>query len=181
TAPDSATATSAPGTCVDNAGNSNTGTYGTFKFDATKPTVNVTPNRVADHNGWYNAALDFTTGCSDTTSGVDASGTLNPATYTAPDSATATSAPGTCVDNAGNSNTGTYGTFKFDATKPVVNVTPNRVADHNGWYNAALDFTTGCSDTTSGVDASGTLNPATYTAPDSATATSAPGTCVDNA
>ena len=49
-------------------------------YDDSAPTVTVTPDRVPDHNGWYNHAVIFDTDGTDATSGIAACDP-NPSTY----------------------------------------------------------------------------------------------------
>ncbi|MGH9861650.1 MAG: PxKF domain-containing protein, partial [Candidatus Acidiferrales bacterium] len=68
--------------------------------------------------------------------------------YAGPDSASA-SVNGACTDQAGNS-TGAIVSFKFDATKPAINIaTPSSGAAY--LLNAAVNADYGCTDTASGV------------------------------
>ena len=157
-------------------GSSNTAT---IKIDTAAPGVIVTPDRTADHNGWYNASVVFDTTGSDATSGVlDANCTANQ-TYSTPDG-TGLTVNGSCTDNAGNVGNGTSAAFDFDDTNPSVTVTPARPADHNGWYNAPVVFDTAGTDATSGVsDANCTANQ-TYSTPDG-TGLTVSGSCTDDA
>jgi hypothetical protein len=137
----------------------------------------VTPDRSADHNGWYNHSIDFTTSGSDGTgSGIDSCDALQ--NYVAPDG-TGLTVSGSCTDNAGNVGSADSAAFKLDDTNPSVSVTPDRSADHNGWYNHSIDFTTSGSDGTgSGIDSCDALQ--NYAAPDG-TGLTVSGSCTDNA
>src|SRR5262249_59816447 len=101
------------------------------------PAATGPATRPADHNGWYNHALPFTVSVTDNLSGV-ASQDANP-TYSGPDSSSA-SVSASATDQAGNTGSGTSASFQYDATAPVVTVTANRAADHNGWDNPAPPF-----------------------------------------
>jgi len=162
------------GSCTNDAGLTTNATDLTVKRDATPPTVHITPDRAADHNGWYNHTLTFANPGTDATSGI--ANCTTPAAYSGPDSMTA-SVTATCKDNAGNTGNGSLN-FQFDSTPPT-NVTgaPNRSADHNGWFNHAVDVVFTGNDATSGIDTCTTVN---YAGPDTATA-SALGHCTDNA
>jgi hypothetical protein len=166
---------SVSGSCTDEAGNSASDTYN-FKYDNTDPSVTGTLARAADHNDWYNASVDYSFNGTDDTSGID-SASCTSGTYNGPDSATA-SVSGSCEDNAGNSASGTTGAFKFDDTDPTnVATTLNRAADHNGWYNASVNWTTDGDDATSGIDS---CDSGTYDGPDG-TGLTVSGECTDNA
>jgi len=160
------------GSCTNDAGLSANASDITVKRDATPPVVHITPTRAADHNGWYNHSLSFTNPGTDATSGI-ASCTA-PAAYSAPDTATA-SVSASCEDEAGNTANDSF-SFMYDATPPTnVAGAPNRVPDHNGWYNHAVDVVYGGNDPTSGIEACSTIN---YAAPDTTTA-SVMGHCTD--
>ena len=116
--------------------------------DKTAPTVQATPDRSPDANGWYNHALTVTYSGTDSTSGLDS---CDPASvYAGPDAAS-TSVSGTCVDLAGNTGSASYN-LKYDATAPDgVTAAADRAPDHNGWYNHALTVTWNGNDSISGI------------------------------
>lgn len=144
------TAGSLSGTCTDVAGNAHSASFG-FQYDGTAPTVAVTLDRLADHNGWYTASVDALTTGIDGTSGIDTCTALQ--TYNGPDGA-ALSLSGSCTDLAGNSNSGSVN-FKYDATNPVIAFTGAApAANDNGWNNTNVSLGWACSDATSGVAAS---------------------------
>jgi hypothetical protein len=159
--------------CTDVAGNTAAGTSAPFDFDDTNPEVTaVTPDRVPDHNGWYNAAVAFTASGTDATSDIDA---CESSSYPGPDGSALTTTR-SCTDNAGNTGSGTSAPFDFDDTDPSVSLTPARDPDHNGWYNVLVVWTPSQEDETSGP---GSCQPAVdYAAPDSASASVA-RTCMD--
>lgn len=117
--PDSATA-SVIRTCTDNAGNVGSATA-TFKYDATAPTVTLSPSPSSPNgtNGWYRSAVTWTPSQTDATSG--AASCQAPLVYSTPDSATA-SVTRTCTDNADNVGSASQ-TFKYDGTAPTGGVT----------------------------------------------------------
>ena len=165
-------ALSVSGSCSDAAGNSRSATFA-FKYDATAPTVSASPDRAPDRNGWFNHSVTVSFAGVDSTSGgvtCDA-----PKSYSAPDSATA-SLSGNCTDAAGNVASASF-SFKYDATAPTVNASPDRPADHNGWYNHPLTVSFAGSDTSSG---GLVCDPAVGYHTDSASALVA-GTCMDAA
>ncbi len=165
------------GSCTDDAGNTSAAAASaSFDYDASAPTgVATSLDRVADHGGWYNAAVDWTTTGTDTASGIDS---CSSGTYSGPDGGGKT-VSGTCTDNAGNTSAAAVSaSFKYDATDPTsVSTSLNRVADHNGWYNASVDWTTSGSDDTSGIDS---CSSGTYSGPDG-TGKTVSGSCTDNA
>ena len=171
-APDSATA-SETGTCTDNAGNVGTDTL-EFKYDATAPSVTVAADRAPDHNGWYTHALSISATATDALSGLASCD--GAAGYSGPDSASAAKTM-TCTDKAGNAGSGTLN-FKYDATGPVVTLTPDHAASAAGWHNQPLTIQV------SGVDAASTVascdNAITYSGPETA-AVSVSGKCTDMA
>src|SRR5205823_10452477 len=146
------------GACVDQAGNTGTGSFG-LDYDATGPSVKAAPGRGPDANGWYNHALTVSFAGSDGASGVDSC--VAPKSYGGPDNASAT-VDASCLDNAGNVGFGSFA-LKYDATAPkVTGASPARPPDANGWYNhpVAVDFRG--SDETSHVDS---CSSATYRGP----------------
>jgi len=164
---------SATGTCMDQAGNSASHKDGNVSLDKTAPTVSVTPDRAADHNGWYNHAVTYsTTGSSDALSGIDSCDAA--ITYSGPDSGTA-SVTLHCTDKAGNQGTGTAN-FKYDVTAPAgVSGAPNRSPDHGTWYNHQVDIVFSGSDAISGIDSCTTIH---YSGPDASSVT-VNGSCTD--
>src|SRR5262249_6720565 len=162
------------GTCTDSMGkNSTTATFD-LRYDSTAPVVTVDAGRPADHNGWFNKSVTFSTNGTDATSGV--AGCSLPVTYLAPDTA-AGSLSGTCTDAAGNTGTG-LAQFKYDATAPSATATAARAPNANGWYRAPVGVSFSGTDATSG---GVSCDPSTtYAGPDSAAATVS-GSCIDAA
>lgn len=135
------------GSCTNAAGLTTNAASLTIKRDATAPTgVAGVADRVADHNGWYNHAVGITFSGVDATSGIASCDTAN---YSGPDSA-ATSAAGSCTDNAGNVSRGSFD-LKYDATGPsaALLVTAG-LAGTNGWYISDVTLSTSGSDNVSG-------------------------------
>src|SRR5918997_527946 len=160
------TATSAGGTSSDSV---------TIKRDATGPGVVASPDRNADHNGWYNQAITVSFSGNDATSGIANCDPL--ANYNGPDG-TGKSVSGACTDNAGNSASATFGPFNYDDTKPSVTADPDRGPDHNGWYNHAVTFSFSGTDATSSVESCSPDK--VYDQPDGTNIT-VNGTCTDKA
>jgi hypothetical protein len=135
------------GTCTDNAGNCATGSF-TFDYDATPPTVDATPDRPADSNGWYNHPLTRTFTGDDDTSGIASCD--DPVTYNGPDG-TGLTVDGTCTDNAGNSATGSF-TFDHDATPPTVNISGISDGDEFDFGDSLPSVTCDATDNLSGIE-----------------------------
>ena len=161
------------GTCTDKAGNTGTGTSASFDYDATMPTVAVSPSRSPDVAGWYNHAVTLTPSGTDATAGIASCQAA--VVYGAPDGSPL-AVTRTCTDNAGNTGTGTF-TFDFDATPPTVTVSPSRPPDANGWYDAPVTWTASGTDATSGIVSCQSL---AYTEGDTA-GVQAGGSCTDGA
>ena len=71
---------------------------------------------------------------------------------------------GACTDNAGNSAlSATFSISVLDETAPTASTTLDRGPDHNGWYNAAVAYTTTGTDATSGI---ASCTSGTYSGPD---------------
>lgn len=157
--------------CTATSDGGSTTTVATIARDATAPAdVTVTADRAPDHGDWYNAPFTATWSGSDATSGIASCTTTN---YSGPDADG--SLDGTCEDNAGNESAAVAFAFKFDATAPAVTATPDRSADHDGWYNAPVTITFASEDTNATCD-----EPVVYSGPDTATA-SVSGSCTDQA
>ena len=171
--PDSSSA-SVSATCTSGAGLVSAPKTLSFQYDATPPSVSLSPARTADANGWYNHPVAVAVTGTDVISGIDTcSGST---TYSGPDSGSALVA-GSCRDKAGNSANATFA-LKYDSTPPAVTeANADRPPDANGWYNHALSVTFSGSDGTSGV-ASCDVVP--YDKPDARSA-KVTGVCHDNA
>jgi large repetitive protein len=169
------TGSAAPsGTCTDVAGNVSGAVAYPLKYDSTAPSVTATPDRQANVNGWYKAAVTINWAATDAVSGV--AGCTTPQTYSGPDSGGAV-ASGTCTDQAGNAATVAF-PLKYDATTPTgVAPTAARAPDQGGWYNHAVGISWSGSDSTSGISS---CTSSTYSGPDSGSAGPG-GTCTDKA
>jgi hypothetical protein len=117
-----------------------------LKIDKTNPTASTSLDRVADHNGWYNAAVGWTTTGTDGTSGI---ASCSSGTYSGPDG-TGLTVSGSCTDNAGNgSGPAVSAAFKYDATAPSLNPT---IAPQPILLNGTHTASANASDSPSGVD-----------------------------
>jgi hypothetical protein len=161
------------GTCTDAAGNSASRDF-SLEYDATGPTVAVTPARPADHAGWYNQPVSISWSGTDATSGIDSC--TPTVTYSGPDSSNASSGGG-CTDHAGNTASPPPLSFKYDATAPVTAIAPARRPDLNGWYNHPVAVNWTGTDRASGVASCSSL---VYSGPDTGS-DSRLGTCTDKA
>ena len=161
------------GMCTDAAGNSASRDF-SLEYDATGPTVAVTPARPADHAGWYNHSVSISWSGTDATSGIDSC--TPTVTYSGPDSSNASSG-GRCTDHAGNSASPPPLSFKYDATAPVTAAAPTYLPDLNGWYNHPVAVGWRGTDPASGVASCSSL---VYSGPDTGS-DSRLGTCTDKA
>ena len=169
--PDGASA-SVSGTCTDNAGNVSAPLSTSLKYDATAPSVTASPERGADRNGWYSAAVRVTGSGSDGVSGV---ASCTSSSYAGPDSAGAPVGV-TCRDNAGNTSSPATAVLKYDATAPVVSATAERPPDAKGWYRKPVVVSFSGADAASGIDSC--TAPRRYEGPDGKTARVS-GSCRD--
>jgi hypothetical protein len=161
-------------TCTATSAGGSTTSSVTIQRDATAPVVTLTPDRGPDHGAWYNQPVSFAVTGSDATSGLTG---CDPAiNYSGPDQA-ASSVSGICTDNAGNVGKASAA-LQYNATAPVVILTPDRAPDHNGWYNKPIGFTVSGTDAFS--NTASCAAPVLYAGPDHAAA-SVSGTCTDNA
>ncbi|HEY7632957.1 MAG TPA: hypothetical protein VH817_19785 [Thermoleophilaceae bacterium] len=137
--------------CVDQAGNTDATPLDspTFNYDATPPTVaTAAASRPPDSNGWYNHPVSFTFQGADANSGIASCSAA--AVYGGPDSAAAKVA-GSCQDQAGNTGSGTH-SLLYDQTPPkVLGALPDRLPDHDGWFNHPVRLAFQGTDATSGI------------------------------
>lgn len=120
----------------------------TVKLDELPPRVLPQPTRPADANGWFNHAITFAPGATDTASGI-ASCTPIPA-YGGPNRAAITVRT-RCTDKAGRSAVGSR-TFKYDETPPArMRGIRGRAPDRYGWYAHDLRVRFRASDAMSGL------------------------------
>jgi hypothetical protein len=56
------------------------------------------------------------------------------------------------LDKAGNSRSASLGGIKIDRTAPVIDASPDRAPNGNGWYKADVTVSFNCSDALSGID-----------------------------
>jgi hypothetical protein len=136
------------GTCTDNAGNESDSVPFAFKYDASAPSVTGTPDRLPDHNGWYNHDVVITWTSSDPDATCDAPTTFGDDAAEL-DSATAI-VGGSCSDPAGNVGNGTFD-FLFDQTAPTIALT-TPAADGIYILNQPVNADYTCADATSGID-----------------------------
>jgi len=171
TGPDTS-GTTVTGTCRDAAGNVSAPMSLALKYDATPPSVNATPGRAPDANGWYNHPVAIAFSGSDATAGLDS---CTSTTYSGPDTS-GTTLSGSCSDKAGNS-AGSSMSIQYDATPPTVTAVLDRPPDANGWYNHPVTLKASGTDAGSGI---ATCTGGTYGGAADATATLT-GTCTDAA
>src|SRR5437588_600857 len=125
----------ATGSCSDNAGNSDSATFGPVKIDKTKPTITASAKK-ADNSAysagdWTNQNVTVSYSCSD--GGSVSSGVASTSAADAFTAETAgANATGSCSDNAGNSDSATFGPVKIDKTKPTITASAKK-ADNSAY------------------------------------------------
>jgi hypothetical protein len=122
-----------------------------FKIDETAPIILGSPDRAANANNWYNAAVKVTFTCNDPNPTNGPAGQQSGvASCTSPGvlsgEGTNQSVPGTAVDVAGNSASTTVTGINIDTTPPTISGAPDRPANANNWYNAPVTVTFVCAD-----------------------------------
>ncbi|WP_076260308.1 OmpL47-type beta-barrel domain-containing protein [Intrasporangium flavum] len=131
---------------VDKAGNVEAAHTATVKIDLTDPTIHHKVTPTPNANGWNMSPVTVSYECDDALSGV--------ATCPAPVDVTTDgrdqAAPGTAVDNAGNTQLDDA-RVSIDTVKPTIGGAPDHAPNANGWYagNVTVGFT--CSDALSGI------------------------------
>jgi hypothetical protein len=136
----------APGTAVDNAGNTATD-HATVSIDTVKPTITGASDRDPDHNGWYNHDVTVSFSCADSLSGVHSCEPAHTLSEGAHQSVT-----GTTVDAADNSATATGGPVDVDETAPTLSGASTTAPNGGGWYRAPVTVHWTCADALSGID-----------------------------
>jgi hypothetical protein len=141
--------------------------------DTTAPVIESTIVGTLGNDGWYtsDASLSWTITDPESPWSSSGCGTVN---ITADQSATSYTCSAT---SAGGTSSKTV-SIKRDATAPVVNATPSRAPNGNGWYTAPFSVTYTGTDATSGL--AGCLPDDTYSGPDTS-AGSLSGSCTDKA
>ena len=149
----------------------------TLHVEVTTPSIEGSPARPPDANGWYNHPVAITFNGQGYSGPASCQAGTPSATgvYAGPDAVSA-SLSGTCVDPAGKSATTNFG-LHYDATPPTITgAFPSRPPDFNGWYNHPVTFVFTDLDGTSGAEPCS----ATYAGPDSTSARLV-GSCRDRA
>src|SRR5437588_51504 len=177
----------ATGSCSDNAGNSDSATFGPVKVD-TLPNDALPISKKADNSAysagdWTNQNVTVSYSCSD--GGSVSSGVASTSAADAFTAETAgANATGSCSDNAGNSDSATFGPVKIDKTKPTITASAKK-ADNSAysagdWTNQNVTVSYSCSD--GGSVSSGVASTSAADAFTAETAgANATGSCSDNA
>src|SRR5262249_20218530 len=142
---------SVDGTVTDQAGNTASTTVSGLNIDETAPVSQLALAGTAGNNGWYVSNVTVTLSAS---AQAGLSGAAGTEYRTDGGSWQAYSTPFTLTDGvhtvdyrstdvAGNLESYKSQQVKVDTVAPVVTLTPDRTADHNGWYNHAVSFTVG--------------------------------------
>lgn len=135
----------APGTAVDNAGNSATDDA-KVSIDTAKPSITGTPDRAANDNGWYDNDVTVSFDCKDALSGIAAC----PAPAKLGEGK-AQSAEGTATDTAGNSQDVTVSPINVDKTAPTLSGAATSEPNAAGWYNGDVTIKWTAGDNLSGI------------------------------
>jgi len=113
--------------CQDLAGNNATPVqFGPIQIDTTAPIVTVTANLgtangpIYQANTWTNQSVVVTVACTDALSGVKTGSIQGNNAYVAQGTYAVS---GSCMDNAGNSGTASFGNVEIDTTTPAVMIT----------------------------------------------------------
>jgi hypothetical protein len=123
----------------------------TIKRDATPPTASAAAISLPNTNGWYNGNVTVRYSGTDATSGV---GPCTSDSVLMTEGANQPSAPGTCVDNAGNvSNSAVATGINIDKTAPAVSASAAPLPGASGWNTSTLTVSFSGLDALSGIDA----------------------------
>jgi hypothetical protein len=146
---------SSTGSCVDQAGNTNSAgaSFSNIDIDKTNPTIDGSASPAPNGAGWNNTNVTVSFNCDDALSGVVSC----PADVTLSSDGADQSVMRSVSDNAGNSASDTVGNIDIDKTKPNVQVTG---VSNNANYTTGAVPTPDC-DTTdglSGVKTDATVN-----------------------
>ncbi len=174
---------SASSTCTDNAGNTDSASFGDVDIDKTAPEASASAKTADDAayigGTWTNQDVTVTFDCTDGLSGV---GSLTPASTLLDSEGADQSASATCTDNAGNTDSASFGDVDIDKTAPEASASAKTADDaaYTGgtWTNQSVTVTFDCADALSGV---ASLTPASTTLSASLANQSASATCIDNA
>ena len=137
---------SATGTCVDNADNSASTTFSNIMVDKTAPSITPTVDPTANPAGWHNATVTVSFSCDD----AQLLATCSQPVILTNDGANQ-SVEGIATDVAGNEQRITVSPINIDTTKPTITVS-DIVQEATGPDGAAVSFTPGTLDATSGID-----------------------------
>ena len=137
-----------PGLARDNAGNS-ANDSANVDLDKALPTITGAPDRAANGNGWYDAAVTVSFTCT------DQAGLSGVVSCTAPvtlGEGETVGVPGSVTDAAGNSASTSVGPIRIDTTRPIVTGLVSGPLSPSGWYTGDVTIVWSCSDALSGLD-----------------------------
>ncbi len=132
---------------VDQAGNSETDPFVSFKIDTTAPAITGSSIPPPNANGWNNTDVSVSFTCSDATSGI--ASCSGPTTFSS--EGANQSITGTAIDNAGNTASVTVSGINIDKTPPVTTAVLGGTMGANGWFTTPLTITMVATDYLSGV------------------------------
>jgi hypothetical protein len=138
---------------VDNAGNEEDSSALLqsieIKIDTTKPSIQATPDPLANANGWNNDDVTVSFDCADNDGGSGLASCSDPVVLS--NEGIDQTATGFAVDNAGNSASAMVSNIQIDKSVPTIAASVDRPANDAGWYNDDVLVTFTCEDSLSGI------------------------------
>jgi hypothetical protein len=142
---------SADGTAYDRVGNHASAGVSGVNIDLTQPSLSGAATTAPNANGWYKDDVTVHWSTGDALSGVDPASVPGDSLVTG-EGDNLDAGPVTVFDKAGNSRSASLSGIKIDRTAPVIDASPDRPANGNGWYKADVTVAFDCSDALSGID-----------------------------
>jgi hypothetical protein len=131
---------------VDLAGNAASATVSDVNIDLTPPVASLSRSPQPNAAGWNNEAVTVRLTCNDVLSGID----VTDAPTTLSREGTNQTANLSCIDYAGNAQTGAIAGIHIDVTPPVPDLGLDGPSGDGGWWRGAVTIGLGCADLLSG-------------------------------
>jgi hypothetical protein len=141
---------SAPGTAVDNAGNSAGAEVKDVNIDLTAPELSGAATTDANAAGWYRGDVTIHWTGTDALSGIDPATVAGDSVIDGEGSDLG-AGPVSVSDKAGNSTPASVHGIKIDRTAPVITGAPKTQPNSDGWYGGDVVVGFSCTDNLSGV------------------------------